>query len=169
MKASQLTIIKKAIDRLEDLKAEVENVQNELQDEYDNLSLDVQDSEYGTELQSILDSLEAAVFDGVDSAVDELQMAIDSWELLPTCDKGEEDDLYDEDEEEDWDVDVSKSMAAGAIYFDLKAGRRDEKPAEKKDNYDPYDTHWETSFDWKDEDNDGYDDRDDGFWQEREF
>jgi len=169
MKASQLTIIKKAIDRLEDLKAEVENVQNELQDEYDNLSLDVQDSEYGTELQSILDSLEAAVFDGVDSAVDELQMAIDSWELLPTCDKGEEDDLYDEDEEEDWDVDVSKSMAAGAIYFGLKAGRRDEKPAEKKDNYDPYDTHWETSFDWKDEDNDGYDDRDDGFWQEREF
>ena len=25
------------------------------------------------------------------------------------------------------------------------------------------------SFDWKDEDNDGYDDRDDGFWNEREF
>jgi hypothetical protein len=27
----------------------------------------------------------------------------------------------------------------------------------------PYDNHWETSFDWIDEDNDGYDDRDDGF------
>ena len=60
-------------------------------------------------------------------------------------------------------------MAAGAIHFGLKAGKRDEKPTEKKDNYNPYDTHWESSFDWKDEDNDGYDDRDDGFWQEREF
>ena len=66
-------------------------------------------------------------------------------------------------------MDISKSMAAGTIYFGLKAGRRDEKPSEKKDNYDPYDTHWESSIDWKDEDNDGYDDRDDGFWQEREF
>lgn len=34
---------------------------------------------------------------------------------------------------------------------------------------DPFDNHWETSFDWKDENNDGYDDRDDGFWNEREF
>ena len=33
---------------------------------------------------------------------------------------------------------------------------------------DPFDNHWESSFDWKDEDNDGYDDRDDGFWNERE-
>lgn len=36
-------------------------------------------------------------------------------------------------------------------------------------NSDPFDNHWESSFDWKDEDNDGYDDRDDGFWNEREF
>lgn len=36
-------------------------------------------------------------------------------------------------------------------------------------DYDPFDNHWESSFDWKDEDNDGYDDRDDGFWNEREF
>jgi hypothetical protein len=34
---------------------------------------------------------------------------------------------------------------------------------------DPFDNHWESSFDWKDEDNDGYDDRDDGSWNEREF
>ena len=34
---------------------------------------------------------------------------------------------------------------------------------------DPFDNHWESSFDWMDEDNDGYDDRDDGFWNEREF
>ena len=34
---------------------------------------------------------------------------------------------------------------------------------------DPFDNHWESSFDWQDENNDGYDDRDDGFWNEREF
>ena len=78
-------------------------------------------------------------------------------------------DDEDEEEIEEWDLDISKSMAAGAIHFSLKAGKREEKPTEKKDNYNPYDTHWESSFDWKDEDNDGYDDRDDGFWQEREF
>lgn len=33
----------------------------------------------------------------------------------------------------------------------------------------PFDNHWESSFDWKDKDNDGYDDRNDGFWNEREF
>ena len=40
---------------------------------------------------------------------------------------------------------------------------------QKQSNYDPYDNHWERSFDWQDKDNDGYDDRDDGFWNEREF
>ena len=34
---------------------------------------------------------------------------------------------------------------------------------------DPFDNHWESSFDWQDKNNDGYDDRDDGFWSEREF
>lgn len=34
---------------------------------------------------------------------------------------------------------------------------------------DPFYNHWESSFDWQDDDNDGYDDRDDGFWNEREF
>ena len=34
---------------------------------------------------------------------------------------------------------------------------------------DPFDNHWESSFDWQDKNNDGYDDRNDGFWNEREF
>ena len=34
---------------------------------------------------------------------------------------------------------------------------------------DPFDNHWESSFDWQDKNNDGYDDRDDGFWNEREL
>lgn len=39
----------------------------------------------------------------------------------------------------------------------------------QRSSYDPHDNHWDRSFDWVDEDNDGYDDRDDGFWQEREY
>lgn len=40
---------------------------------------------------------------------------------------------------------------------------------DSRSNSNPFDNHWESSFDWKDEDNDGYDDRNDGFWNEREF
>ena len=35
--------------------------------------------------------------------------------------------------------------------------------------YNPFDTHGESSFDWKDHNEDGYDDRNDGFWTEKEF
>jgi len=114
MKQSQLTTLKNVLDQLENLKAEVENVKNELQEEYDNLSIDAQDSVYGDELGDLLDDLDAVAYDGIDATIEDLELAIDSLELLPTCDKGEEDDLYDEDdeEEEDWDLDISKSMAA---------------------------------------------------------
>ena len=51
-----------------------------------------------------------------------------------------------------------------AILIGIKTGRKEEKKSNNEPLYDYHDTHWETSFDWKDEDNDGYDDRDDGFW-----
>ena len=67
-------------------------------------------------------------------------------------------DEYDEDDDDD-----EEDMTG---FFDDTHGsdRKDYRPYS-----DPFDNHWETSFDWKDEDNDGYDDRDDGFWNEREF
>ena len=170
-------IVNKAIEQLEKIKTELEKVKDELQEEYDELSFEAQTSEYGDELQTALDSLDAVLWDGLETAEDELNNVASSLELLPTCDCGEEDELYDEDEEEedeyeddeeeddeeeDWDV--SASAAKGGLFFGLKTlfDRRD-KPSAKQ-TYDPYDTHWESSFDWKDEDNDGYDDRDDGFW-----
>ncbi len=55
-----------------------------------------------------------------------------------------------------------------AIYFDYPE-REWSHEKDKRGDYDPYDNHWESSFDWQDEDGDGYDDRDDGFWNEREF
>ena len=51
--------------------------------------------------------------------------------------------------------------------FDHGSGGSSER--DNRSYSDPFDNHWESSFDWKDEDNDGYDDRDDGFWNEREF
>ena len=165
MKNKHQAIITEILEQLEKIKTEVEKVKNELQKEYDELSFEAQTSEYGDELQTALDSLDAALWDGLETAEDELNNVASSLELLPTCDRGEEEDDYEEDEddeEEDWDV--SASAAAGGMFFGLKTlFDREDKPSAKQ-TYDPYDTHWESSFDWKDEDNDGYDDRDDGFW-----
>ena len=50
-------------------------------------------------------------------------------------------------------------------FFDSDSDRtRSSRPSGN-----PFDNHWESSFDWQDKNNDGYDDRDDGFWNEREF
>ena len=160
-----LTTINNAIAKVEKLKAEVEKVRDLLQSEYDELPFETQDSEYGEELQDAIDALEAALCDGLETAEDELHNVVGNLEMLPMCDRGL-DDMEDEEEdfEDDCEDDYSASLAAGAIYFGLKTGRREEKKPNNEPLYDYHDTHWETSFDWKDEDNDGYDDRDDGFW-----
>ena len=159
--ANHLVTINNAIAQVEMLKAEVEKVRDLLQSEYDKLPVETQNSEYGEELQDAIDALEAALCDGLETAEDELHNVVGNLEILPMCDRGL-DDM--EDEEEDFEDDYSASLAAGAIYFGLKTGRKEEKKSNNEPHYDYHDTHWETSFDWKDEDNDGYDDRDDGFW-----
>ena len=75
-----------------------------------------------------------------------------------------DDDDYDEDDEDDDDEYWEDSE-----YRSFNPWRDSSSDNRKQSNYDPFDNHWESSFDWKDEDNDGYDDRDDGFWNEREF
>lgn len=159
--ANHLVTINNAIAQVEMLKAEVEKVRDLLQSEYDELPVETQNSEYGEELQDAIDALEAALCDGLETAEDELHNVVGNLEMLPMCDRGL-DDM--EDEEEDFEDDYSASLAAGAIYFGLKTGRKEEKKPNNEPLYDYHDTHWETSFDWKDEDNDGYDERDDGFW-----
>ncbi len=162
---NQLSRINRTITQLEKLKAEVENIKEQLQEEYDELSFETQESEYGEELQSALDALEAALWDGFETAADELHNVVGNLEMLPMCDRGL-DDMEDEEDdfEDDNEDDFSASFAGGAIYFGLKTSGKDEKRPDPQPLYDYHDTHWETSFDWKDEDNDGYDDRDDGFW-----
>ena len=73
-------------------------------------------------------------------------------------------DEYDEDEDDDDDDDDDEEDMTGFFDDTHTSAGKDYRPYS-----DPFDNHWETSFDWKDEDNDGYDDRDDGFWNEREF
>ena len=154
--------IKKLLEQLGKIKAEVEKMKDELQRDYDKLSVEAQYSEYGEELENALESLDSALCDGIEMAEDELFNVSASLEQLPKCDRGEE-----EDEEDDWDV--SASAAGGGLFFGLKAGRKEEKKTSSQPVNDPFDTHWESSFDWKDENNDGYDDRDDGFWVPNEF
>ena len=158
--ANHLATINNVIAQVEKLKAEVEKVRDRLQTEYDDLPFETQDSEYGEELQDAIDALEAALCDGLETAEDELHNVVGNLEMLPMCNRGL-DDI--EDKEKDFEDDYSASLAAGAIYFGLKTGRKEEKKPNNEPLYDYHDTHWETSFDWKDEDNDGYDDRDDGF------
>ena len=50
-------------------------------------------------------------------------------------------------------------------FFDADSSRKQNSHS----SGDPFDNHWESSFDWQDKNNDGYDDRNDGFWNEREF
>ncbi len=159
--ANHLVTINNAIAQVEMLKAEVEKVRDLLQSEYDELPVETQNSEYGEELQDAIDALEAVLCDGLETAEDELHNVVGNLEMLPMCDRGL-DDM--EDEEEDFEDDYSASLAAGAIYFGLKTGRKEEKKSNNEPLYNYHDTHWKTSFDRKDEDNDGYDDRDDGFW-----
>ena len=160
--AKHLKTINNAIAQIEKLKTEVEKVKEQLQAEYDELPFETQDSEYGEELQSALDALEAALWDGLETAEDELHNVVGNLKMLPMCDRGLEEE--EEDFDDDLEDDYSASLAAGSLYFGLKAGSKEEKKPDNQPLYDYYDTHWETSFDWKDEDNDGYDDRDDGFW-----
>lgn len=154
MKTSYLTIVKKVSEQLGNMKSELEKVKDGLQEGYDNLSFEEQDSEYGEELQDALDALEAAICDGLETADDELFNVVSSLEMLPTCDRGEE-------EEDNWDEDL---IIPATLSFGIGAKGGNREKQSSRPSYDPYDNHWESSFDWKDEDNDGYDDRDDGFW-----
>ena len=153
MAKKHLNKINKVITQLEALQSEVESLRDELQDKFDNMSDSRQESDYGEDLQDIIDSLDAASCDGLDTAIDELRNAAIYFETLPTSKPVKEVDI---------DVDISVPLAAGLIYWNRK---RSEKKKQQKQEppYNPYDNHWESSFDWVDEDNDGYDDREDGF------
>lgn len=156
MAKKHLTKIYKLIAQLEKIQTEVDALRDELQDKFDNMSESRQESDYGDDLQDAIDSLDNASFDGIETALDELRNAV----LFMDSDASP---LPIPEEEEDIDIDISLPLAAGLMYGAHKLSEKRQEPRTQEPSYDPYDNHWETSFDWIDEDNDGYDDRDDGF------
>lgn len=147
--------INKMITQLEALQSEVDSLRDELQDNFDNMSDSRQESDYGEDLQDIIDSLDAASCDGLDAAIYELRNAAIYFETLPTSKPVKEVNI---------DVDISVPLAAGLIYWERKRSEKKKQKQQKQEPpYNPYDNHWESSFDWVDEDNDDYDDREDGF------
>jgi hypothetical protein len=156
MAKKHLTRINKMIAQLEKIQTEVDALRDELQDKFDNMSESRQESDYGEDLQDAIDSLDNASSDGLETALDELRNAIlfmDSDAYVSPI----------PEEEVDIDIDISLPLAAGLMYGAHKLSEKRQDHRMQDPSYDPYDSHWETSFDWIDEDNDGYDDRDDGF------
>ena len=144
------------IAQLEKIQTEVDALRDELQDKFDNMSDSRQESYYGEDLQDVIDSLDNASSDGLETALDELRNAVlfmdSDVSVSPIT-----------EEEDDIDIDISLPLAAGLMYGAHKLSEKHQDHRMQDPLYNPYDNHWETSFDWIDEDNDGYDDRDDGF------
>ncbi len=154
MAKKHLTRINKLIAQLEKIQTEVDALRDEIQDKFDNMSDSRQESYHGEDLQDVIDSLDNASFDGIETALDELRNAV----LLMDSDA-----YVSPIPEEEEDIDISLPLAAGLMYGAHKLSEKHQDHRMQDSSYDPYDNHWETSFDWIDEDNDGYDDRDDGF------
>ena len=156
MAKKHLTRINRMIAQLEKIQNEMDALRDELQDKIDNMSDARQESEYGDDLQDVIDSLENASFDGIETALDELHNALLFMDS----------DAYASpisEVEEEVDIDISLPLAAGLMYGAHKLSEKRQGHQMQDSSYNPYDNYWETSFDWIDEDNDGYDDRDDGF------
>ena len=156
MAKKHVTSINKIIAQLEQLQAEVDKLHDEFQNRFDNLSTARQDSEYGEDLRDTIDSLYTASCDGLDTAIDELQNALIYLETYPTAKAKNEVNI---------DVDISLPLSAGLVYLNRKLSKNKRNDKVEQDTvYQYYDDHWETSFYWEDEDNDGYNDLTDEIW-----
>ena len=98
--------------------------------------------------------MDAASCDGLDTAIDELRNTAIYFETLPTSKPIQEVGI---------DIDVSVPLAAGLIYWDRKRTKEKLQKNQKRKHLTILMINWENSLDWVDEDNVGYDDREDGF------
>lgn len=76
MNATRRKELNKLIEQLEDIKIQIENLQQEEQDAYDNLPESLQDSERGERMQEAADELENAA-SSVDEVIDYINNAIE--------------------------------------------------------------------------------------------
>ncbi len=68
--------IEKLIDKLDEVKTEIEFMQEDEESKYDNLPEGIQDSEKGDAMQEAIEYLGYAV-DSIDEAIDNLQTVVD--------------------------------------------------------------------------------------------
>ena len=155
MAKKHLTRINQIISQLENIQMEVESLIDEYNRKYEKLSDARQVSDYGQNLEDIVDSLEAALSDGIEIAIDELRNA-----TIFIDDKPKPTEVLNNE----INIQIDKKLEWGglAAYLMLKKQKKDKRSTPEIFS-DPFDNHWETSFDWVDEDGDGYDDRYDGF------
>ena len=68
--------IRRVMEKLDELKAEIEGIQDEEQDAYDNLPESFMFGERGEAMESAIDSLDEAA-EGVDAALEALEAAME--------------------------------------------------------------------------------------------
>lgn len=193
------------LDTLEQMRNELELMHHEVENEYDSMSESKQLSDYGSELEDIVDNLDNACFDELDNLRDCIDGAAFGFRLLPLADGypnwknaleeyeemkaldekygtnykavleqvelAHREDIKTEDWEDDTDIDEEEvqnsglfgSMAglAGAVLgwkIGSKVGfNREEEPKAEPKYYQGYSSD---DPEWRDDDNDGFDDRD---------
>lgn len=75
MAKKHLTRINQIINQLEKIQIEVQSLCDEFHRKYEKLSDARQESDYGQNLEDIADSLDAALGDGIEGAIEELRNA----------------------------------------------------------------------------------------------
>lgn len=68
--------LEKLIDKLDEIKTDIEFMQEDEESKYDNLPEGIQDSEKGDAMQEAIEYLGYAV-DSIDEAIDNLQTVVD--------------------------------------------------------------------------------------------
>ena len=169
--------LEKILKELNSLKKKAETIFQQLDNKVEKLSDEVLDTDYGSTLEDARDDLEDALWNGFDVATDRVSDTIFSLSLLNCSDKTPLDvDLFLNQsgyEGASGGFDMNAAISSAFLGHHLAQHHSNSSNNEsgnfRRDDYNPFDTHGESSFDWVDENGDGYDDRDDGFWTEKEF
>lgn len=170
----ELTQIMKEMDVLGE---RLEQLRKQMDEEYERLAPRVQESDYGYALEDLRDAMDDVLFDGVKMAHCGINEIITDLKCLNCESKTSDYDDYvaelDEDEDAvptaDWQSGITSAILGHHLTQRKQHGKEKGGRTKSSAIYNPFDTHGESSFDWEDCNEDGYDDRDDGFWTEREF
>ena len=165
------------LEELNLLRKRAEAIHEQLDNALEHLPDKIKDSDYSDTLEDARDDLESALWDGFDAIQDNISDAIFNLSLLDSSSTTpiEYDILLDLSDQEEIREDkhfhpnitsaiLGHHLTQHHWHFSNNANKK-----QPLNEYNPFDTHGESSFDWKDHNEDGYDDRNDGFWTEKEF